>query len=331
LDALPFGVLLLEPRSRDVILANQALLTMLGVARFERDALRTPAGEPLDESAWPVDRTLRTRLPVVDTRLSLLRPDGDVAVLDVRTTPVSERGRMQAVLATFVDLDARATQERADAEFVSNAAHNLRNPLTVISTAVEILQAGAKEDEAERDRFLAHIEREAERMLQLTRSLLTLSQADHGGEPPRWRAVPADELLRAVAAAVRPAQEVRLVVDTTPDVVAYTDAALLQQALANLAENAVRHTRSGSIVLHGSRSNGGVLFRVTDTGDGIPGAGHDVFERGSRRELREDGFGLGLAIVRRIAEALSADLELESEVGVGTSVSLLVPFRGGGR
>ena len=326
-DAVPFGILVQEAGSHEVVVANRALLAMLGLGHYDRSQLRAADGRPLEALDWPVDRAVRTRLPVLDVRVAVQRPDGGLGELLASAAPILVHGRLRAVVGTFVDLGARSARDRADAEFLTNAAHNLRNPLTVISTAVEILQGGAKEEPAERDRFLEHIEREVARMVQLTRSLLTLARADAGRQPPRRRPVRAEDLLRSVAGGIELQENVELVIKVPADLVAFTDEGLLEQALANLAENAARHTRAGFILLEGEGAADGVRFRVTDTGEGIPDAGEDVFRRFSRRESTGQGFGFGLAIVQRIADALSAEVELESEVGVGTSVSLLVPER----
>src|SRR5262249_58428193 len=104
-------------------------------------------------------------------------------------------------------VDALTEQQRrelAEREFVSNAAHELRTPLTTIIGAVEVLQAGAKENPAERDRFLGHIEREAGRLARLARAMLTLARAHSGQEQPRMEAVELAPLLRAVAGGVPP-------------------------------------------------------------------------------------------------------------------------------
>ena len=102
------------------------------------------------------------------------------------------------------DLTEQERRELAEREFVSNAAHELRTPLTTIIGAVEVLQAGAKEDPAERDRFLAHIERESGRLARLARAMLTLARAHSGQEPPRVEAVELAPLLREVAAGLHP-------------------------------------------------------------------------------------------------------------------------------
>src|SRR5262249_4519359 len=145
--------------------------------------------------------------------------------------PVTEHGRTTSIVATFVDLSRLAARERVEADFVADASHNLRTPLTVISTAVEILQSGAKDDPAERDRFLAHIEREVARMTSLTRSLLTLAVLDLGGEPLHMRETSAYDVLRTTAMAIEPSTSVRVIVDAPHELVVQTDPGLLEQAL----------------------------------------------------------------------------------------------------
>ena len=96
----------------------------------------------------------------------------------------------ESVMIVLDDLTEQERRELAEREFVSNAAHELRTPLTTIIGAIEVLQSGAKENPHERDRFLAHIEREAERLARLARALLTLARAHAGQERPRLDAVP---------------------------------------------------------------------------------------------------------------------------------------------
>jgi len=93
------------------------------------------------------------------------------------------------VLIVLDDLTEQERRELAEREFVTNAAHELRTPLTTIIGAVEVLQGGAKDDPIERDRFLAHIEREASGLRALARALLTLARAQRGQEQPRVEAV----------------------------------------------------------------------------------------------------------------------------------------------
>jgi len=222
-------------------------------------------------------------------------------------------------LLVIDDLTEQERRELAEREFVSNAAHELRTPLTTIIGAVEVLQAGAKEDPVERDRFLAHIERESERLARLARAMLTLARAHAGTEAPRLEAVAVAALLREVAAELRPHDGVSLDVEAPAGLTVDTNADLLEQALRNLGENAVKHTARGSVVLRAYPRGDSVTFEVEDSGPGIsPELQRHVFDRFYRGERDADGFGLGLAIVRETVRTLGGRVELDSSPGEGT-------------
>src|SRR5206468_2280914 len=147
------------------------------------------------------------------------------------------------------DLTEQERRELAEREFVSNAAHELRTPLTTIIGAVEVLQAGAKENPTERDRFLAHIEREADRLARLARALLTLARAHAGQEKPRAEEIALAPLLQEVAQDLRPRGEVSVEVECGAGLTATVNRDLLEQVLRNLGENATKHTEQGRVVL----------------------------------------------------------------------------------
>ena len=182
----------------------------------------------------------------------------DASPLQLHVTPGEERAlglvgipatpEGETALIVIEDLTEQERRELAEREFVSNAAHELRTPLTTIIGAVEVLQAGAKEDPAERDRFLAHIERESARLARLARALLTLARA-HAGQKPRVERVELEPLLREVADDLRPHDGVSVDVECDPGLVATVNRDLLEQALRNLGENAAKHTRAGRVVL----------------------------------------------------------------------------------
>ncbi len=217
------------------------------------------------------------------------------------------------------DLTEQERRELAEREFVSNAAHELRTPLTTIIGAVEVLQAGAKEDPAERDRFLAHIEREAGRLARLARAMLTLARAHAGQEQPRAETVELAPLLQEVAAGLRLRPGVALAVEAPPGLAAEANRDLLEQALRNLGENAAKHTARGSIVLRAGRDGDSVAIEVEDSGPGIDaGVQRHVFDRFYRGERDAHGFGLGLAIVRESVRTLGGRIELDSSPGEGT-------------
>ena len=217
-------------------------------------------------------------------------------------------------------------QESAEEQFVTNAAHELQSPLTAIVSAVEVLQSGAK-DTPERDIFLDHIEQAAARLVRLTRALLVLSRVQTGTEAPKTELIALEPLLSEVAARVITQEGVDLAVSCPAEAAVVTNRELVDHALFNVATNATKYTNTGQIELSAWLSDGAAVITVSDTGPGIPESEQErVFERFYRGEAGPDhGSGLGLAIARAAIEAVGGAVELESEVGAGTTVRFRFP------
>jgi two-component system sensor histidine kinase ResE len=228
-------------------------------------------------------------------------------------------------LVVIDDLTEQERRELAEREFVSNAAHELRTPLTTIIGAVEVLQAGAKDDPTERDRFLGHIEREAGRLARLARAMLTLARAHAGQEQPRVEPVELAPLLRDVAEGLRPHDGVAVDVECPDDLAAHVNRDLLEQALRNLGENAAKHTARGHVALRAHADGSTVSLEIEDTGPGMSAeTQRHVFDRFYRGERDAEGFGLGLAIVRESVRTLGGRVELDSSPGQGTSFRIVL-------
>jgi len=296
--------------------ANAEARRLLGMRLAEGDALPEPW------SAFSL-REFASGLFAGDSALAQAHVRADeeraVALVGIPAQPEGD-----TVLIVLDDLSEQERRELAEREFVTNAAHELRTPLTTIIGAVEVLQAGAKDDAAERDRFLAHIEREAARLARLARALLTLARARAGQEPPRVEAVELASLLDEVADELHPRDGVTVEVDCPLELQVSVNRDLLEQALRNLGENAAKHTPSGRIVLRARAADTSVLVEVEDTGVGMSAeTQHHVFDRFYRGQGRDaEGFGLGLAIVREAVRSLGGRIELDSAPSRGTRVRI---------
>jgi two-component system, OmpR family, phosphate regulon sensor histidine kinase PhoR len=214
-----------------------------------------------------------------------------------------------------------------DPDFVKNAAHELRTPVAAIASAVEVLQNGAKEDPAARDRFLGHIERATARLERLLDALLVLARSQSGHEEPVFSRVAIEPILDRVLDGVTAQVGVSLEVESEPGLAVATNPNVLEQLLANLAANAAQHTDSGSIRLVARGKDDHVSIEVRDTGHGLEPVNQELIERElARREAPEvAGLGIGLTIVREAVRALGGEVEIGPRAGGGTTARVLLP------
>jgi signal transduction histidine kinase/HAMP domain-containing protein len=316
LERLHEGVLTID---QDLVVhfANTEARRLLGGRLREGDELPEPwDGFPLREFAH---RLFDERATVTQVHVT---PDETHAY---NVTGIPSQPETDWALLVVDDLTEQERRELAEREFVSNAAHELRTPLTTIIGAIEVLQAGAKEDPVARDRFLAHIEREAGRLARLARAMLTLARAHSGQEQPRAEVVELAPLLHEVAAGLHLHGGVSLDVEAPDGLAVDANRDLLEQALRNLGENAAKHTTRGSVVLRAYGDASTVTVEVEDSGPGIrPEVQRHVFDRFYRGERDPHGFGLGLAIVRESVRTLGGRIELDSSPGAGTVFRILL-------
>lgn len=229
-----------------------------------------------------------------------------------------------AVLAVVRDRTEELRRELAEREFVSNAAHELRNPIAGISGAIEVLRGGAKDDPEAREHFLGRLAEDTERVSRLTESLLTLARMEAvsgGGAGALDVAITMEEAAEAVSAP----EGIELRVEAGPDLVARGDSILLRQVLIGLLTNAFKNTPApGVVTLRAQPAETGeeILIEVTDTGTGIEADEVDrVFERFYRGSgaLEQEGFGLGLSIARRMVDVMGGEIGVRSRVGEGST------------
>jgi two-component system phosphate regulon sensor histidine kinase PhoR len=238
----------------------------------------------------------------------------------------------RAVMLVVRDRTDELARERAEHEFVSNAAHELRNPLAGISGAIEVLRGGAKDDPDARERFLGRLADDAERMTRLTQSLLMLARVEAAGERGVVEVVDVSLAAEESADAISTPDGLELSCEIEPDLVGEGDPVLLRQVLVGLLTNACANTPApGSVTLRAFRAEGeAVAIEVEDTGKGIAPEELDrVFERFYRGSgaLEGEGFGLGLSIAKRMVQVMGGEIGVRSEPGKGSTfwVRLRVP------
>lgn len=236
-----------------------------------------------------------------------------------------------AVLAVARDRTDEMRKEFAERDFISNAAHELRNPLAGISSAVEVLRDGAKDDPEARDHFLTRVAEDSERMRRLIQGLLTLARVETLGVAEA-EVVDVAVAARDVAEAVDAPKGIELILDVEPDLAADGDPTLLRQVLIGLVTNAFKNTLApGQVMIRGHREGEDeVLLEVVDTGSGIPAAEIErIFERFYRRteSRQQEGFGLGLAIARRMVSVMGGQIGATSVEGQGSTFWVRLPYK----
>ena len=224
-------------------------------------------------------------------------------------------------LGTIVldEVSGRIRRNRSEEDFVVNASHEILGPIAAIAGAVEVLQNGAKDDPAARDRFLGHIATAAQRLTSTASALLDLARAESGLGGPRLELVPLGPVLEDVS---RGKDDVTANCPDSVAVLANVD--LLRQAIGILVENARRHTRDGVRVTV-DETGKMVAVNVVDRGGGIlPENLERVTDRFFSTEGDSHGHGVGLSIVARAAKVLGGTLELSSDPS-GTQARLHLP------
>lgn len=246
--------------------------------------------------------------------------------LKERAAPQEIRPLAEALNRLFLRLRHALERER---RFTADAAHELRTPLAAIRTQAEVALGSA--DENVRRRALENIVRGVTRASRVEEQLLTLARLEPEARSP-LKASRADlvKLSREVLAELAPlamARQVELSLEGAAAAPATADPALVEVMLRNLVENAIRYAGAGSVRVEIKPEAGAVEIVVDDSGPGIPAAERErVFDRFYRLPGTEShGSGLGLSIVRRIAELHGATVSLEDAPTGGLRVRARLP------
>lgn len=308
--------------------------------------------EPLDSIAADL-QSLRRTLAIALPLLILLAGAGGYVLTKRGLAPLGSMAE-QAKRITSQNLDARLEIGRAAEEltlltasfnellsrldrsfdsmrrFVQDASHELRTPLAVIRGEADVALSRER-TAAEYRESLATIQQESQRLSRLVDDLLNLARADAGRVQLRIEELYLNDLLTECCRSVQPmaeARQIELECRCAADVPFRGDEGLLRRMVINLLDNAVRYTPPGGKVCATLETQGAdARIRIADTGIGIgPEATQRVFERFYRvdesRSRQQDGFGLGLSIVKWIAESHHGAVELTSQPGAGSTFTV---------
>ncbi len=229
------------------------------------------------------------------------------------------------------------THEVFRREFTANVAHELKTPLTAILGATDVMDVGVQLTDEERDELLTIIREQSKRLSSIVKDILSLAEIERSEQMPRENFVPVplkEVVETAVTLATTQAKAIGVKIRITKNnpVIIQGDAHLLEQALGNLIQNALRYSGSPSVEVSSVVANNHVTIAVTDYGIGIPSdAMEHLFERFYRVDKARSrvlgGTGLGLAIVKHIALLHGGEVSVSSIQNLSTVFKIRLPIQ----
>ncbi|MDF2594978.1 MAG: multi-sensor signal transduction histidine kinase [Clostridia bacterium] len=251
-------------------------------------------------------------------------------VIYATIVPVGETHHVYEYLIVLRDITKLKSLEEMKYQFVSNVSHELKTPLTSIQGFVETLKEGAIEDRKIAIRFLNIIDIEAKRLYRLIQDILMLSEIENM-QKQEYGMAKVSDIIKQVLDMVREEAEkkhIKLVFNNIQDIVfENTSTDHIEQVMLNLVSNAIKYTDDGCVLITTDIKEDEAVIKVKDTGIGIARESiPHIFERFYRvdkgRSRKSGGTGLGLSIVKHIIQLYQAQIDVQSEVGEGTTVTL---------
>lgn len=260
----------------------------------------------------------------------LLKMDG--GYVQMLANPVIRSANPMGAVLLLMNVTEKVERENLRREFSANVSHELKTPLTSISGFAEIIQDGFVQPEDVK-KFAGRIYKEAQRLIQLVEDTIRISQLDEGEMPYEWEKVDLYAMSRSVFNTLKDAaykRDVHLYIDGER-MICSTVRPIMEEVLYNLCDNAVKYNRQGgtaSIILRQTPTE--VRITVADNGIGIPKEDQNrVFERFYRVDKSHSkeigGTGLGLSIVKHGVAFLGGSMEMSSEEGKGTEITVIFP------
>jgi two-component system, OmpR family, phosphate regulon sensor histidine kinase PhoR len=246
-----------------------------------------------------------------------------------------ERGDGGALLVLH-DITHIKKLERIRSDFVANVSHEIKTPLTSIRGYVEILLSEEENDEQTKKRFLGKIQANSDRLLQLVQDILELARIESDTHELELKPLDVNAFLKEFLTHfedITHAKELQFSKNLLDKpVIVYTDEKALKQVVENLVTNAVRYTPAkGHIQVHLQTIDKTCLIQVQDTGIGIPkkylGRIFQRFYRVDKARSREaGGTGLGLSIAKHLVSSMQGQIDVQSEVNVGSTFTIRLPL-----
>jgi two-component system phosphate regulon sensor histidine kinase PhoR len=234
---------------------------------------------------------------------------------------------------SFHDITELKKSEQVRKDFVANASHEIKTPITAIKGFADTLLEGALDDKEHAVKFLRSIQSNSERINSLVDDLMTISKIEMGVVKIGKASIGFSDIAQAVQTLLREkaaAKNLSLKISINPDIhEIVADRDRLTQILTNLVENGIKFTEQGGVTFGIDKENGKTIIFVEDTGIGIPKQhlsrlGERFYRVDPSRSRQMGGTGLGLAIVKHLVKAHGWDMQIESTLGKGTKVRIFV-------
>ena len=353
LTSITEAILVTDQNGR-ILMSNRTFENLFGVSDASEGRMPIELVRHRDVQD-AIEQTLKTGQVMF---LDLIRSDGRERHFDVQVAPILQDDHTTGSVTIFYDITELRRLERIRKDFVANVSHELRTPLTTIKGCASTLADGALNDREASRRFVQMINTHADRLHNLVEDILDLSRIESGALPLETGVYPVNEVVNSVVGQIRPLAKEKTLdieIDIKENVQVQCDRKLIEQALLNLLDNAVKYTPEGGKIriqtrdfkraenVDENRRNGlkevgnaakirtrRIALEVKDTGIGVPLSDMDrIFERFYRvdkgRARAMGGTGLGLSIVRHIMDAHGERVYVESEQGKGSTFGLTLP------
>ena len=305
--------------------------------------LVTSDGKDVEDLENPIAQSLSKNQPTHNDKLFLLTSSEKRILVSIVSSPVGTDG--EGIIVVFRDITKEKAEEREQAEFISTASHEMRTPVASIEgyLGLALNPATAHIDEKARD-FITKAHESAQHLGRLFQDLLDISKVEDGRMKNNPKIINVNEFLKNIFDGLATkANEKQLNYIFMPDIIdegkekslqpifyANIDPDHFREVVSNLIENAIKYTPSGEVVVNVTGDDKQISVSVKDSGIGIPA--EDIphlfqkFYRVDNSDTREiGGTGLGLYLSRRLAEAMSGNLRVESKYKEGSTFYLEIP------
>ena len=332
---------LINPSAQQIIGWDQG--DALGINWKSVLKLVTSDGKDVEDLENPIAQSLSKNQPTHNDKLFLLTSSEKRILVSIVSSPVGTDG--EGIIVVFRDITKEKAEEREQAEFISTASHEMRTPVASIEgyLGLALNPATAHIDEKARD-FITKAHESAQHLGRLFQDLLDISKVEDGRMKNNPKIINVNEFLKDIFDGLATkASEKQLNYIFMPDIVGESKEKSLQpifyanidpdhfrEVVSNLIENAIKYTPSGEVVVNITGDDKQISVSVKDSGIGIPA--EDIphlfqkFYRVDNSDTREiGGTGLGLYLSRRLAEAMSGNLRVESKYKEGSIFYLEIP------